>query len=202
MLSQYDTCPYAYTARPAWHRQLCPSANYSITLRQMSPDALHLIIGAALAVCGGMVGELWKESRANRREVHLLYAEIEALVHLCDVFLQSLPELSISYYLPQWRSFAVQGAATNRAWLRVLRDRETSECVIQLYLMVSSLAASFDEFVARENVSKVENDREGFYRWVAEHRKITNDGLTLLRRHAQTALERLETIRNSPLLLT
>ena len=171
-------------------------------LGAMPSDVAHLLLGALLALSGGVSVELWREARANRKEVRLLQAELDAIVELCDVILESHPKLSVGPWLAHWRSFALQGSATNRSWLRAIDDAHIRSQVLQVYLRASSLVGTFEEFVAREDKFKLENDREGFYEAVASNREILAGGLLEgVKSQAQEALHLLQPLADHPLLL-
>jgi len=167
----------------------------------MPSSVLYLLLGATLAVLGGMIGELWREGRANRKEILLLEGELAAIIQLCDILLHAREDLAITAYLPEWRSFATQGAATSRAWLRAITAREPRQHILRVYLMASTLVGTFEEFAAREAMYKEANDPNGFYHWIAEHRKLAVEAVTLLKRDAQTAVSLLQGMLDRPVLL-
>ncbi|HXA18020.1 MAG TPA: hypothetical protein VN380_13560 [Thermoanaerobaculia bacterium] len=167
----------------------------------MASDILHLLFGAGLATAGGAVMELWREGRGNHKEVVLLQREIAATSQLCDVLLASREDLSVTVYLQQWKSFATQGAAASRAWLRVIPDRDARDHVLRVYLMTSSLVSTFEEFAAREGTFKAAKDRDGFYHWIAEHRKLAIEAATILKNDAESATRLLQGYVDRPLLL-
>lgn len=73
---------------PGWH-----------TIRGMASDVIHMLLSAFLAIAGGMIGELWRESRANGREVRTLQTDLAALIRYCDVILMWQRELSVTPWL-------------------------------------------------------------------------------------------------------
>ena len=190
----------ANVLKNSWLR--VPSANWLrlFYTGTVPSDVLHLLLGAGLAILGGIIGELWREGRANRKEVLLLQGELAAIHQLCDILLESREDLSVTSYLPQWRSFATQGAATSRAWLRAITDRDVREHILRVYLMASTLVGTFEDFAAREATYKEAKDRDGFYHWVAEHRKLAVQAVTLLKRETQDAVSLLQGFIDRPLL--
>lgn len=145
--------------------------------------------------------ELWREGRSNHKEVVLVQREIAAIAQLCDVLFSSREQLSVTAYLPQWRSFAMQGAATSRSWLRIINEQEARDHVLRVYLMASSLVTTFEEFAAREDTYKAAKDREGFYHWVAEHRKLALEAAALVRAEAEPTVRLLQGYVDRPLIL-
>jgi hypothetical protein len=163
---------------------------------EMDSDIWQILLGAALAVIGGMLGELWRELRANQAEVRALRGEIDGLIATCDIYLRQGSEISISNYLTYLQSFAVQGAG-NRTWLRAVTDREDREHVFILYAMASSLAHNVERLVARERDAP---DRDAFHAAIKENRQLVVEGFESVRRQAEQVAGRLASLQERPLL--
>jgi len=163
-------------------------------------DVWQVVLGAALAVTGGMLGELWRELRANRADVRLLRGEVEGLIVMCDIYLRPSPEISISHYLAQLRSFATEGAVS-RPWLRAITDREERAEVLQLYAIASSLVANLERLVGRETLARNANNQDAFRDAVRQNRELALEGLTLLRRSAEKVSKMLEAAEGRLLLV-
>jgi hypothetical protein len=159
----------------------------------------EVVLGAFLAVVGGMLGELWRELRANRADVRILHAEIEGLRVMCDIYLRQGSEVSISHYLTQLQSFAIQGSA-GRVWVRAITDPAERETIFVLYAMAAALVHNLEQLVARETAAREANNREAFARAVKENRELAIEGFRMLRQRTDEAAKMLGTVQERPLL--
>jgi hypothetical protein len=167
----------------------------------MDSNTAHLLLGALLAIVGGMIGELWREGRANRAEVRVLRGEIEGLLAICEQMLAAPRDLSLMHWLPQLSSFAREGYASSRSWLRAVPNQTDRAKVLQIFAMASSLVGTIEQFVSIEKDAMHHPDHARYGSLITSHRDIEQPGLLILQHQAREAYALLEGLAERPILL-
>lgn len=164
-------------------------------------DVWQLLLGAALAMAGGMVAELWREGRANRGEVRALLGEIEGLLALCERMRTAERTVSLVHFLTELHSYARAGAGASRVWLRAVTDAEDRKAILEVFSQASSLAGSLEALVASEQDAFKASDLPRWKALIESHRDLGETGILLVEHRARALLPRLQALESQPLLL-
>jgi hypothetical protein len=167
----------------------------------MDSNTVHLLLGALLAVVGGMLGELWREGRTNRAETRALRGEVEGLLAICDQMIQAPQDLSLIHWLPQLTSFARDGLASSRSWLPSISDRADRAQILEVFARASAVVGVVDQFVAIEQAAIADPDPTKYGTLIRNHRNSVQTGLLLLQQQARELLPLLENLAEQPLVI-